>query len=54
MSKAVLAEALTTHGTALGRLGKYLRSRAVLERAGEVAQTTGDLEGAGPSAAQYY
>lgn len=45
--QAVLAEALTTHGTALGRLGNYLRSRAVLERAVEIAQTTGDLEGAG-------
>jgi len=45
--QAVLAEALTTHGTALARLGNHLRSRAVLERAGEIAQTTGDLEGAG-------
>jgi CheY-like chemotaxis protein/Flp pilus assembly protein TadD len=45
--QAVLAEALTTHGTALGRLGNYLRSRAVLQCAVEIAETAGDLEGAG-------
>jgi len=41
-----LAEALTTHGVALARLGNP-RSRVLLERAFQVAETTGDLEGAG-------
>jgi CheY-like chemotaxis protein/tetratricopeptide (TPR) repeat protein len=45
--QAVLAEALTTHGTALARLGNYSRSKALLERAIEVAETAGDLEGSG-------
>ena len=45
--QAVLAEALTTHGASLARLGNYKRSKALLERAVEVAQTAGDLEGAG-------
>ena len=45
--QAVLAEALNTHGIALARLGHYARSRALLERAVEIAQTTGDAEGAG-------
>jgi CheY-like chemotaxis protein len=45
--QAVLAEALTTYGITLARLGHYRRSKAVLERAIEVAETTGDLEGAG-------
>jgi CheY-like chemotaxis protein len=45
--QALLAEALTTHGTALARLGHYSRSKALLERAIEVAETAGDLEGAG-------
>ncbi|MDX6498097.1 MAG: hypothetical protein QOG23_1357 [Blastocatellia bacterium] len=45
--QAVLAEALTTHGIVLGRLGHYSRSRVLLERAIKVAETTGDLEGAG-------
>jgi CheY-like chemotaxis protein/tetratricopeptide (TPR) repeat protein len=45
--QALLAEALTTHGTALARLGNYSRSKALLERAIEVAQTAGDLEGSG-------
>jgi CheY-like chemotaxis protein/tetratricopeptide (TPR) repeat protein len=44
--QAVLAEALTTHGVALARLGNP-RSRVLLERAFQVAETTGDLEGAG-------
>ncbi len=43
----MLAEALTTHGTALARLGNYSRSKALLERAIEVAETAGDLEGSG-------
>lgn len=45
--QARLAEALTTHGVALVRLGKEARGYALLERAIEVAETTGDFEGAG-------
>jgi CheY-like chemotaxis protein/tetratricopeptide (TPR) repeat protein len=45
--QALLAEALTTHGTALARLGNYSKSKALLERAIEVAETTGDLGGSG-------
>lgn len=45
--QAVLAEALTTQGTAMARLGHHPRSRVLLERAIEVAETAGDLEGAG-------
>src|SRR5438128_126008 len=45
--QAVLAEALNTHGIALARLGHQTRSRALLERAVQIAETTGDLEGAG-------
>ena len=45
--QAVLAEALTTHGVALARLGDYPSARRLLERAIEVAETTGDLEGSG-------
>jgi CheY-like chemotaxis protein len=45
--QAVLAEALTTYGIVLARLGNYSRSKALLDRAIEVAQTAGDLEGAG-------
>jgi CheY-like chemotaxis protein len=45
--QALLAEALTTNGIALARLGNHARSRALLERAIEVAERAGDLEGAG-------
>src|SRR3989442_9603740 len=45
--QAVLAEALTTHGIALARLGDYLAAKSLLQRAIEVAETAGDLEGAG-------
>jgi CheY-like chemotaxis protein/tetratricopeptide (TPR) repeat protein len=45
--EAYLAELLTTHGVALARLGHHPRARVLLERAIEVAETTGDLEGAG-------
>ena len=45
--QAVLAEALNTHGIALARLGNYLSARSLLQRAIEVAETAGDLEGAG-------
>jgi len=45
--RAYLAEALTTQGLALARLGHHSRAKAVLLRAIEIAETTGDLEGAG-------
>lgn len=45
--QALLAEALTTHGIALARMGTHPRSRTLLQRAIEVAETAGDLEGAG-------
>jgi CheY-like chemotaxis protein len=45
--QALLAEALTTHGTVAARLGEHARARALLQRATEVAQTCGDLEAAG-------
>lgn len=45
--QAVLAEALTTYGVVLARLGRHARSRELLERAMQVAETMGDLEGAG-------
>jgi len=45
--QALLAEGLTTQGVALARLGKQVRARTLLERAIEVAETVGDLEGAG-------
>lgn len=45
--QALLAEALTTQGIVLARLGNYSRSKALLDRAIEVAETAGDLEGAG-------
>src|SRR6266404_6314643 len=44
--QAVLAEALTTHGVALARLGDYPSAKRLLQRAIEVAETAGDL-GAG-------
>jgi len=45
--QAVLAEALTTHGVAFARLGDYPSAKRSLHRAIEVAETAGDLEGAG-------
>ena len=44
---SLLVEALITHGTALARLGNYSKSKALLQRAIEVAETAGDLEGSG-------
>ena len=44
---SLLVEALTTHATALARTGKAIRSRSAFRHAIEVAQTCGDLEGAG-------
>jgi tetratricopeptide (TPR) repeat protein len=45
--QARLAEALTTYGVVLARLGRHARSRELLERAIEVAEIGGDSEGAG-------
>ncbi|HSQ24916.1 MAG TPA: response regulator, partial [Pyrinomonadaceae bacterium] len=44
---SLLVEALTTYGTILARMGNHSRARALLQRAIEVAETCGDLEGAG-------
>lgn len=44
---SLLVEALTTHGTVLARIGNHTRARALLQRAVDVAETCGDLEGAG-------
>jgi DNA-binding NtrC family response regulator len=48
--QSVLAEALTTQGVALARLGRYEESRLTLDRAMEVASQAGDNEGAGVAA----
>lgn len=48
--QSVLAEALTTHGVALARLGGYEESRLTLERAMDTASQAGDNEGAGVAA----
>jgi CheY-like chemotaxis protein/tetratricopeptide (TPR) repeat protein len=45
--QALLAEGLTTQGVALARSGNHPRAKALLERAIEVAETIGDLEGSG-------
>ena len=45
--QAVLAEALTTYGEVMARLGRYARARDLLNRAISIAETVGDLEGAG-------
>jgi len=45
--QAVLAEALATHGLALARLGNDVRARSLFERSVTIAETAGDLEGAG-------
>ncbi|HEV7376895.1 MAG TPA: hypothetical protein VGN95_19420, partial [Pyrinomonadaceae bacterium] len=48
--QALLTEALTTQGVALARLEQQEQSRSVLERAIEVAEQAGDIEGAGRAA----
>jgi CheY-like chemotaxis protein len=48
--QSVLAEALTTHGAALARLGRIAPARSALRRAVEVAERVGDMEGAGQAA----
>jgi tetratricopeptide (TPR) repeat protein len=45
--QSLLAEALTTHGIALARLGQHQRALSALQRAVEVAQNVDDLESAG-------
>ncbi|HVF49805.1 MAG TPA: sigma 54-interacting transcriptional regulator [Pyrinomonadaceae bacterium] len=47
---AFLGESLTTHGTALARLGRTEQAQATLERAIAVGEESGDLEGAGHAA----
>ncbi|MCA1579189.1 MAG: response regulator [Acidobacteria bacterium] len=48
--QSLLAEALTTHGIALARLGNQTQARAVFERAIAIAEQAGDLESAGLAA----
>jgi len=45
--QALFAEALTTLGVVVARLGNYSRSKELFDRAIGVAETAGDLEGAG-------
>jgi CheY-like chemotaxis protein len=45
--QALLAEALTTRGIALARIGRHRQSLNVLRQAVQVAETAGDLEAAG-------
>jgi len=45
--QALLAEALTTQAVIQARLRNYSRSKVLLQRATEIAQTAGDLAGAG-------
>jgi tetratricopeptide (TPR) repeat protein len=47
---STLAEALTTYGTALARLGSFSKARAALEKAITVANQAGDSEGGGVAA----
>jgi transcriptional regulator with PAS, ATPase and Fis domain len=48
--QSLLAEALTTYGVSLARLGRYEESRLTLERATDLASQAGDNEGAGVAA----
>ena len=48
--QSLYAEALTTHGIALARLGKPRNAQEVLERAVRVAEEAGDVESAGQAA----
>jgi CheY-like chemotaxis protein len=45
--QSLLAEALTTQGTALARAGQFEEAGEVLLRAADVAEAAGDVEGAG-------
>lgn len=48
--RSLFAEALTTHGVALARLGRHAQARFTLERGVDVAYEAGDSEGAGRAA----
>jgi CheY-like chemotaxis protein len=48
--QSLLAEALTTQGTALARAGRSEQAGEVLLRAADVAEAAGDVEGAGQAA----
>jgi two-component system, chemotaxis family, chemotaxis protein CheY len=48
--RSLFAEALTTHGIALARLGRHRQARLTLQRGVDVAYQTGDSEGAGQAA----
>jgi two-component system chemotaxis response regulator CheY len=48
--QSLLAEALTTHGIAIARSGRYQHARRTLQRAIEAAQQAGDSESAGQAA----
>lgn len=48
--QSLLAEALTTHGLTLARMGSHKLARLTLQRAIEVAQNGGDLDAAGLAA----
>lgn len=48
--QALLAEALTTHGAALARLGCHQQARMTLQRATEVADQAGNVEASGLAA----
>ncbi|HVG34208.1 MAG TPA: sigma 54-interacting transcriptional regulator [Pyrinomonadaceae bacterium] len=48
--QSLLAEALTTQGVALARLGRFEEARLTLVRAQDVAERAGDVEGAGVAA----
>jgi CheY-like chemotaxis protein len=45
--RSLFAEALTTHGVALARLGQYQQAQRTLQRGIDVAYEAGDSEGAG-------
>jgi tetratricopeptide (TPR) repeat protein len=47
---SMLAEALTTHGTALARLGNFSKARATFEKAMRTAHNAGDRESGGVAA----
>lgn len=48
--QSLLAEALTTHGIGLARLGNEMQARTVFERGIAIAEQAGDLESAGLAA----
>jgi CheY-like chemotaxis protein len=48
--QSLLAEALTTQGTALARGGRFEQAGEVLLRAADLAEAAGDVEGAGQAA----